>query len=129
MIETLTLEKRQIEFISDKTRCDMRGKLWMAFHGRKPSWASAFIRDGVGIAYTKREVRVMIEKKRRYVIVKNKKQNVRFLRREPMADRFVALEDRCPIRVGLFMRIECETNRWCMRAGDCADYRGHNMTP
>src|SRR5262245_18513719 len=97
----------------------------MSFYGGKPSGRAAFICNRIGVADSEGEVRVMIEKERRHMIVEDEKQNVRFLRREPLPDRLVTFENRRPVRIGLLSGVECETNDRCMRTGDCANYRSH----
>src|SRR5215470_16239308 len=103
----------------------MRCKFGMTFYRRKASRPAAFICDRVGVANTERKVRVVIKKKRRDVVVEDKKQNVRLLSRKPLPDGLVALKNRRPVRVGLFVCVESETYGWCMRTGDCANYRCH----
>ena len=72
MIQPLALEERQVEFIGDQPRCDVRGKLWVTFYRRQPAGPSPFIRHRVRVADTEGEMGVMIEEKRRDVIVEYK---------------------------------------------------------
>lgn len=43
MIESLALEKSQIEFIGDQPGCDVRGELRIAFDSRRRPWPEASV--------------------------------------------------------------------------------------
>src|SRR5215475_10483447 len=115
MVETFTLKVRQVEFVGDQSRCNMRGELRMAFDRRKPSSAASVIRTRVRFTETESEVRVVFEKERRDVIVIDQEQNVGSCFSEPFADRLIALKNGCPIRIGFLLRVMCETDGWCGR--------------
>src|SRR5215510_1871485 len=51
----------------------------------------------------------------RFLIVENEEQDVRPFRSKPLSNRFVTFENRGPIRVGLFIRVESETDGWRVR--------------
>jgi hypothetical protein len=69
MVETFTLKVRQVEFVGDQSRCNMRGELRVAFDRRKPPSAASVIRNRVRFTEAESEVRVVFEKERRDVIV------------------------------------------------------------
>src|SRR5262249_29888842 len=97
---------------------NMRRKLWVPFDCWKLPWTSSFIRNRIGIADAECEVRIVVVEEGRHVIVENEKQNIRLLHRKPLANGFIALENRRPVGIGLFICIERESNCWCMRTGD-----------
>jgi hypothetical protein len=71
MIESLALEKRQIEFIGDQPGCDVRSELRIAFHWRKPG--PSFVRHGIRVANPQGEVGIMFKEKRRAYLNRNRK--------------------------------------------------------
>jgi hypothetical protein len=93
MVETFTLKVRQVEFVDDQSRCNMRGELRMAFDRRKPSSAAAVIRNRVRFTEAESEVRIVFEKERRDVIVIDQKQNVGSCFSEPFADWLIGLKN------------------------------------
>jgi hypothetical protein len=93
MVETFTLKVRQVEFVDDQSRCNMRGELRMAFDRRKPSSAASVIRNRVRFTEAESEVRIVFEKERRDVIVMDQKQNVGSCFSEPFADWLIGLKN------------------------------------
>src|SRR5499426_872185 len=96
----------------------------MPVDGGKRPRAAAFVRDGERVREPEREVRIMIEKERRDVIVVDVEQHVRLLLLEPRTHGREALEDRRPDRVVGFLRVDRVSNRRRVRGGESADYRG-----
>src|SRR5579883_2524714 len=99
----------------------MVGKRRVTFYGRQSPGASAFVRNRIGIADSEREVRIVIEEEGGDVIVEDQKQDVRFLFRQPAADRLIGFGDRSPNRVVRLLAVQSESNSRGMRRSNRSD--------
>src|SRR5262249_44947728 len=93
MIDRPVLKKGHGELMCRKRGGKMMGQAGGASHRRERPWAAAFVRGCVGIADAQRKVRIVVKKEGRDVVVINDKQNVRFLVRQPLPDRFIAFKN------------------------------------
>src|SRR5690606_35241732 len=93
---------------------------------RQRTRAAAFVRDRIQIPDAEREMRIVIEKERRDVVVVNEEEHVGALLPEPLLNGTVALEDGLPDRVRLLVRVQRKTDGRCVRRRDAAEDLRHD---
>jgi hypothetical protein len=128
MIERSMLEEGHVELVRHQRASDVRSEIRMAVDRRKITRAGTFIRDVPLGSHTQRECRVMVEEKRRDMIVVDHEQHVRTLVGEPRAERREVFEDWRPHGVVALVAVVRKADGRRVGGGNAANDSGHGRT-
>lgn len=128
MIQSLVAERAHIELVGHQRLHDVAREARMSGDGRHRPRAAALVRNSVTVIHAEAERRIVIEEKRRDVIVVDHQQDVGLAVFDPSANRPIGFEDRLPGRIILLVRVERETDGRGVRGGDRTDDGCHGSS-
>ncbi|MNZ98375.1 hypothetical protein D3C78_1176550 [compost metagenome] len=126
MVQRLVAEETHVEFIGHQALTNVPRQRGMPAHCGQRAWIAAFVGDLVTLIDAEGERAIVVEEKRRHMVVEDVEQHIRLLLLQPHLDRFEAFENRRPRRLILFIVIDGEADGRCMGYSEATDNTCHD---